>query len=98
MDEDREFEEILRRLAGPVDRVGVWASIEGRARTEGGLEEGRPVTSGAAGQAADDQSSFPMKPVAPKRRGLRVAMVASVAVVFLAAVTIGIVEAVGHLG
>ena len=31
MDEDWEFEETLRRLAGPVDRRGVWADIEARA-------------------------------------------------------------------
>jgi photosystem II stability/assembly factor-like uncharacterized protein len=71
---DRQLQETLKWLAGPVDRSGVWASIEA--------------------QAGDQKHSF-----APRRgSGLRVAVFASIAVVLVAAITVGSLEAVKHLG
>ena len=74
MNGDRQLQETLKWLAGPVDRSGVWAGIEAR---------------------AGDRK----QPSAPRRRsGLRVAVFASIAVVLVAAMTVGSLEAVNHLG
>jgi photosystem II stability/assembly factor-like uncharacterized protein len=74
---DRQLQETLKWLSGPVDPSGVWANIEARA--------GRVGAKGGT-------------PARAKRRGLRVAVFASVAVVLGAAIAIGSVATIRHFG
>lgn len=83
MHEDWEFEEDLRRLAGPVDRRGVWADIEARA---------------AGGPRAIRRPRAQARTGRPKLLTLRVAVFASIAVVLTAALAIGSLVAIEHLG
>ena len=74
MNGDRQLEETLKWLAGPVERSGVWASIEARA-------------------------SRRKQPSALTRMsGLRVVVFATIAVVLVAALAIGSIEAGKYLG
>jgi len=87
MDEDWEFEETLRRLAGPVDRRGVWADIEARAG----------VAPWGLGQPADEGTEPRRARTHARWLTPRVAVFASVAVVLAAAVALGGVMAVRNL-
>ncbi len=100
MNLDRQLEETLKWLAGPVDRGGVWAGIEARAQKEQRApEEGLPLAGWIGEQAGDSERSLAPKASAPRRRsGLRVAVFASIAVVLVASITVGSLEAAKHLG
>jgi photosystem II stability/assembly factor-like uncharacterized protein len=77
VDEDRQLHDILKWLAGPVDRNEVWAGIEARA---GGVRGRRTA------------------PARARRRYMRTAVLATAAVVLVAAVAIGSVTTFRHLG
>ncbi len=90
MNEDRQLEETLDRLSGSVDRNGVWASIEARADARAG---GRAWVIGEQGEEDTERRAR-----RPRKLNLRVAVYASIAVVLVAALTIGSLEAVKYLG
>lgn len=89
MDEDWALEETLRRLAGPVDRHGLWADIEARAG----------VAPWSIGDHDHGEEGTEPRRARTHARWLtpRVAVFASVAVVLLAAVAFGSVMAVRNL-
>ncbi len=87
MSEDWEFEETLRRLVGPVERSEVWAKIQARAG-------GDPWAIGDRGGAAAEDGA----PTRPRKPNLRIALYVFLAVVVIAAMTVGSLEAIKHLG
>ena len=91
MNKDRRLEERLDRLAGPVDRQGVWASIERRAEEAAVTEEesGQRESKSASGGAS---RSFPHW---TRPRRVRLAAYAAVALVAIAGVTVGTTMGVG---
>ncbi len=105
MNGNRQLEERLKRLAVPVDPSGVWDVIEGRAQKDKRASRERwPLTAGVdervGGQkrsSAPREASAPRASTPRRRSGLRIAVFASIAVVLVAAVALGGLEAFKYL-
>ena len=91
--------ELDRSLTFPASAL-TWSDVEERARTKGWVPEEQWPLTAEDDEQIDGQKQKPMpKASAPRRRsGLRVAVFASIAVVLVAAVAVGSLEAVKHLG
>ena len=91
--------ELDRSLTFPASTL-TWSDVEERARKKGWVPEERWPLAAEDDEQIDGQKQKPMpKASAPRRTsGLRVAVFASIAVVLVAAVAIGSLEAVKHLG
>ncbi|MBN1629072.1 MAG: WG repeat-containing protein, partial [Thermoleophilia bacterium] len=84
--DDPQLEDRLRRLSWPVERGAGWAGIQARAREEEGAPSEQPPATAPRASA-------------PKARSrLRVAVYASLGVVLVAAVAVGVVMAAEYLG
>ncbi len=105
MNGNRQLEERLKRLAVPVDPSGVWDVIEGRAQQDKRASQERwPLMAGVdervSGQkrsSAPREASAPRASTPRRRSGLRIAVFASIAVVLVAAVALGGLEAFKYL-
>ncbi|MBN1629554.1 MAG: WG repeat-containing protein [Thermoleophilia bacterium] len=103
--DDRPLEDRLSRLSWPVERGAGWAGIQARAHEEEGVPSGQlPATASGKKDAPDRGAVATPKTLTPKasapraRSRLRVAVYASLGVVLLAAVGVGVVMAAKYLG
>jgi outer membrane protein assembly factor BamB len=87
VDDDRQLEERLRRLSWPADRGSGWAGVETRAGVE-------PWAIGDGGEPGVKDGA----PTRARKLNLRLVLYAALAVVIVAAIAVGSLEAVKHLG
>jgi hypothetical protein len=93
---DLELKAEVDRLVVSPATSGTWSDVEERARKKGWRPEEQPPL---AARTDEERFDVPKRASAPRRRrSLRVAVYASIAVVLVAAVAIGSLEAAKYLG